>query len=56
MNEPKRNPTPEETAALEKIREKYRTPEQRSKHERVREIIKTEFPPKPSANPRAAKK
>jgi len=54
MNNSPGQPTPEQLAALEAVRAKYRSAEKRAEHAKVREAIETEFPPKKStkSNPK----
>jgi hypothetical protein len=46
MENPPSKPTPEQLAALERTKAKYRTPEQRAEQAMIRENIESEFPPK----------
>lgn len=48
--------TPEQKAALERVQAKYRTPEKRAEHDRIRKDVRIEFPPKPTSNPTVSKK
>jgi len=37
--------TPEQKAAVERIRTRHRTPEYRAEEERIRDLVRREFPP-----------